>query len=54
MKLGPKMLSENKIFDIEDNIVCQGSQLEWTNWFSDQEIDGNDFELLTNYQQSFK
>ena len=54
MKVGPKLLQENKIFDINEQVFCQGSRLQWTNWLSEERIAGDDFELLENYQKYYK
>ena len=54
MRIGPKLLLERKIFDINENIICQGSQFQWTEWLSEERVEGNDLELLSNYQQYHK
>ena len=50
IKFGAKVLRENKVFDINDQVDCQGSQFLWTEWRSDEKIDGNDYELLVSHQ----
>ena len=51
MKSGPKMLLENKIFDIHDHVDCKSHELLWTEWQSVDNKDGNDFELFSEHQQ---
>ena len=51
---GPKLLTESKIFDINDQILCQKSHFQWTEWLSEKSTDGNDVELLSNYQRNYK
>ena len=50
IKFGAKVLRENKVFDINDRVDCQGSKFLWTEWRSDDETDGNDYELLLSHQ----
>ena len=51
MKSGPKMLLENKFFDIHDHVDCISHELLWTEWQSVDNKDGNDFELFSEHQQ---
>lgn len=50
IKFGAKVLRENKVIDINDQVHCQGSKFHWTEWRSDDIIDGNDYELLFSHQ----
>jgi len=50
IKFGGKVLREHKVFDIHDQVYCQGTQFFWTEWKSDEKINGNDYELLTSHQ----
>ena len=47
---GPKLLLENKVFDIHDHDECRNEFL-WTSWQSNESEEGNDYELLISHQQ---
>ena len=51
LTIGPKTLEENIFFDINDAVICQENNMQWTTWLSQEIIDGNDNELLSIHQE---